>query len=72
MPNLALKSTSTASGLALRIRNTTTNTDITFGRNNTLVGGTVVLPLQAYYVRTGGALRAGTVAADANFSVTFQ
>ncbi|WP_081053600.1 fimbrial protein [Burkholderia territorii] len=75
--NLALKSTSTANGLALRIRNTTTNTDVTFGKNNTFsmgtpVGGTVVLPLQAYYVRTGGALRAGTVAADANFSVTFQ
>ncbi|WP_081054919.1 fimbrial protein [Burkholderia diffusa] len=76
-PNLALKSTSTASGVALRIRNGRTNTDIPFGRNNTFsmgapVGGTVVLPLQAYYVRTGGALRAGTVAADANFSVTFQ
>lgn len=53
------------------------NTDIPFGGNETFsigtpVGGTVVLPLQTYYVRTGGALRAGTVAADANFSVTFQ
>jgi major type 1 subunit fimbrin (pilin) len=84
--NLTLTPGSSAKGVAIRIANVTTGTDISYGppsaapgnlnqfKVGTLgtAGGTITVPFTASYVSTSGIVTGGTVKAVSTFTMSYQ
>jgi major type 1 subunit fimbrin (pilin) len=84
--NLTLAPSSSATGVAIRITNVTTGTDISYGppsaaqgnlnqfKVGTLgtAGGTITVPFTASYVSTSGTVTGGAVRAVSTFTMSYQ
>ncbi|MFZ0870727.1 MAG: fimbrial protein [Rhodanobacter sp.] len=72
-----LTTTSSATGVGIRIANPGTDTPVTFATNNTYSGysgtaGSYTIPLSASYVQTGSSVTPGSANAGVVFTLTYQ
>jgi len=72
-----LTPTSSATGVGIRIANSSTDNPIAFAANNIYSGyagaaGSYAIPLSASYVQTGSSVTAGTANAGVVFTLTYQ